>query len=340
MTYLVTGGAGFIGSNIVESLLRMGEKVRVLDDFSTGKRDNLFFDVQHAVEVIEGDIRDIGTCRKAVRGIDYVFHQAALASVPKSVEDPLVAHNINATGTLNLLVASRDAGAKRLVYASSSSIYGDEVGSDDKVDTVTPNSENTKPNPLSPYAASKLTGEYYCGLFFRLYGFETISLRYFNVFGRRQDPASEYAAVIPKFIQALLQDRPPVIYGDGKQTRDFTHIDDIVKANLGACFAPGVALGRAFNIACGKRYSLLELLGELQALVGKRVEPTFEDARKGDVRHSMADISMARTMLGFAPETSFRQGLEKTVGWYQKIWGIGGKVSGTNQSSSFPGRAL
>lgn len=321
MTYLVTGGAGFIGSNIVENLLRQGGKIRVLDDFSTGKRDNLFFDVRHAVEIIEGDVRDIGLCRKAVRGIDYVLHQAALASVPKSVEDPLVTHDVNGTGTLNLLVASRDAGVKRLVYASSSSVYGDEVGGAGQAETVTPNSESMKPNPLSPYAASKLTGEYYCGLFFRLYGFETISLRYFNVFGRRQDPASEYAAVIPKFIQALLHNRPPVIYGDGKQTRDFTHVDDIVKANLGACFARQEALGKAFNIACGRRYSLLELLGELQALIGKKLEPTFEDARKGDVRHSMADISLARTVLGFAPETGFRQGLEKTVEWYQRNMG-------------------
>lgn len=317
MAYLVTGGAGFIGSNIVEHLLRRGEKVRVLDNFSTGRRENLSFDVRNAVEVIEGDIRDVGTCRKAVRGMDYVVHQAALASVPRSVDDPLLANDVNATGTLNLLVASRDAGVKRLVYASSSSVYGDEAGRGDEIDTVTPNSEHMKPNPLSPYAASKLTGEYYCRLFFRLYGFETVSLRYLNVFGRRQDPASEYAAVIPKFIEALLQNRPPVIYGDGRQTRDFTHVDDVVKANLGACFARKEALGTAFNIACGRRYSLLELLRELQSITGKRLKPNFADARKGDVRHSMADISLARTVLGFEPETGFRQGLEKTVEWYK-----------------------
>ncbi len=328
MTYLVTGGAGFIGSNIVEHLLREGEKVRVLDDFSTGKRDNLLFDVRHVVEVNEGDVRDIRLCREAVRGVAYVLHQAALASVPKSIEAPLIAHDINGTGTLNLLVASREAGVRRLVYASSSSIYGDEAGGSDKSDTVTPNAESMTPNPLSPYAASKLTGEYYCGLFYRLYGFETISLRYFNVYGRRQDPASEYAAVIPKFIQALLNNSPPVIYGDGKQTRDFTYVDDIVRANLGACTARREALGKAFNIACGTRYSLLELLGELQALIGRGVKPTFEDARKGDVRHSMADISSARSILGFAPETGFRQGLEQTVEWYKKntgnrVMGIG-----------------
>jgi nucleoside-diphosphate-sugar epimerase len=321
MAYLVTGGAGFIGSNIVEHLLRKGEKVRVLDNFSTGRRDNLLFDVSHTVEVIEGDIRDVETCRNAVRGADYVIHQAALASVPKSVEDPLVANDINATGTLNLLVASRDAGVKRLIYASSSSIYGDEADSGENAETVAANAESMKPNPLSPYAASKLTGEYYCGLFSRLYGFETVSLRYFNVFGRRQDPASEYAAVIPKFIQALLENRSPVIYGDGQQTRDFTHVDDIVKANLGACFARREALGRAFNIACGRRYSLLDLLRELQAITGKRLEPNFADARKGDVRHSMADITLARTILGFTPETSFREGLEKTVQWYKNNLG-------------------
>lgn len=318
MAYLVTGGAGFIGSNIVEGLLRKGEKVRVLDNFSTGKRENLRFDVRQAVEVIEGDIRDIATCRCAVRGVDYVLHQAALASVPKSVEDPLAAHDVNATGTLNLLVASRDAGVRRLIYASSSSIYGDETNGGDGYENFTPNSESMKPNPLSPYAASKLAGEYYCGLFYRLYGFETVALRYFNVFGRRQDPASEYAAVIPRFIQALLEDRTPVIYGDGNQTRDFTHVDDIVKANLEACFAGRGALGKAFNIACGRRHSLLELLDALQAITGKKVEPAFRDARRGDVRHSMADITLARDLLRFEPGTGFRQGLEKTVAWYQR----------------------
>jgi nucleoside-diphosphate-sugar epimerase len=319
MAYLVTGGAGFIGSNIVETLLRRGEKVRVLDDFSTGKRDNLSFDVKDAGEVIEGDIRNLDTCRHAVKNVRYVLHQAALGSVQRSVEDPLTTHEINVKGTLNMLLASRDGGVKRFVYASSSSVYGDQAGEGVAAgdpETVSPKTECMTPDPLSPYAASKLAGEISCRLFCSLYGLGTISLRYFNVFGKRQDPESEYAAVIPRFIQALLMGRPPVIYGDGKQSRDFTHVDDVVRANLMAFSAPGECLGGVFNIACGRRYSLLELLGELQALVGKRVEPTFSDARKGDIRHSMADVSLARTMLGFEPETSFRRGLEKTVQWY------------------------
>ena len=312
MRYLVTGGAGFIGSNIAETLLERGESVRLLDNFSTGKRENLSFARHGGLELLEGDIRELGICREAVRGVDYVLHQAALASVPKSVEDPLAANDVNAAGTLNLLVASRDSGVKKLVYASSSSVYGDEAGGD----TVTPNVESMKPNPLSPYAVSKLAGEYYCGLFFRLYGFETVSLRYFNVFGRRQDPSSEYAAVIPRFIQALLQNRRPVIYGDGRQTRDFTHVDDIVKANLGACFARRESSGGVFNIACNRRYSLLDLLEGIGAVLGKDLPPVFEEARKGDIRHSMADISLARSVLGFEPEISFREGLEKTIRWY------------------------
>jgi nucleoside-diphosphate-sugar epimerase len=319
MTYLVTGGAGFIGSNIVETLLRKGEKVRILDDFSTGKRGNLSFDVKTAVEVIEGDIRDLETCRRAVKNVRYVLHHAALGSVPRSVEDPLTTHEINVQGTLNMLLASRDGGVHRFVYASSSSVYGDQDGEGvvaGDPEAVSPKTERMKPDPLSPYAASKLAGELYCRLFCSLYGLGTVSLRYFNVFGKRQDPESEYAAVIPRFIQALLMGTPPVIYGDGKQSRDFTHVDDVVRANLMVFSAPGECLGGVFNIACGRRYSLLELLGELQAHVGKRVEPTFSDARKGDIRHSMADVSLARTMLGFEPETSFRRGLEKTVQWY------------------------
>ena len=321
MTYLVTGGAGFIGSNIVETLLQKGEKVRILDDFSTGKRGNLSFDVKTAVEVIEGDIRDLGTCHRAVKNVRYVLHHAALGSVQRSVEDPLTTHEINVRGTLNMLLASRDGGVRRFVYASSSSVYGDQAGGGAAAgdpEAVSPKTERMMPAPLSPYAASKLAGEMHCRLFCSLYGLGTVSLRYFNVFGKRQDPESEYAAVIPRFIQALLAGLPPVIYGDGKQSRDFTHVDDVVRANLMASAAPGECLGGVFNIACGRRYSLLELLGELQALVGKRVEPTFSDARKGDVRHSMADISLAREVLGFRPESTFRQGLEATVDWYRK----------------------
>jgi len=325
MTYLVTGGAGFIGSNIVETLLKRGEKVRVLDDFSTGKRGNLSFDIKATVEVIEGDIRDLGTCQRAVKNVRFVLHHAALGSVQRSVEDPLSTHEINLKGTLNMLLASRDGGVKRFVYASSSSVYGDQADEGTAAgdpEFVSPKTERMTPDPLSPYAASKLAGELYCRLFCRLYGLGTVSLRYFNVFGKRQDPESEYAAVIPRFIQALLTGTPPVIYGDGKQSRDFTHVDDVVRANFMALSAPGECLGGVFNIACGRRYSLLELLGELQALVGKRMEPTFADARKGDVRHSMADISLAIEVLGFRPESTFSQGLEATIDWYRKHLGI------------------
>ncbi len=318
MTYLVTGGGGFIGSNMTEELMREGNSVRVLDNFFTGKRHNLAFASSGQIEVIEGDIRHLETCRKAVAGMDYVIHLAALGSVPRSVADPLLSNEINITGTLNMLLAARDAGIKRFIYASSSSVYGDQPSDRmaDEKGSPPPKAETMTPNPLSPYAVSKLVGEAYCRIFYHLYGLETLSLRYFNVFGPRQDPESEYAAVIPKFIKSLFNNERPVIYGDGKQSRDFTYVKDVVRANILACSAPADAAGMVFNLACGRRFTLLQLLEALRDILGKTIEPVFAEARKGDVRHSMADITLARKFLGFEPEVSFRKGLEETVSWF------------------------
>ncbi len=319
MNYLVTGGAGFIGSNMAESLLKRGKKVRVLDNFLTGKRSNLSFPNSEEIEIMEGDIRSPDVCRKALAGMNYIIHLAALGSVPRSVEDPLLTNEINITGTLNLLVAARDGGVKRFVYASSSSVYGDQPTDRmaDESGSPPPKVETMTPHPMSPYALSKLVGETYCGLFHRLYGLETVALRYFNVFGPRQDPESEYAAVIPRFIKALFQDKQPVIYGDGKQSRDFTFVEDVVRANLLACAAPLDAVGRVFNTACNRRFTLLQLLDELGNILKTDIGPVFAEQRKGDVRHSMADISLARKFLGFEPEVSFRKGLEETVKWFR-----------------------
>lgn len=305
MKYLVTGGAGFIGSNLAETLLRKGETVRVFDNFSTGKRANI---KNLDMEVVEGDIRDLDECRKAVRGMDFVIHKAALASVPASVADPLYSNAVNITGSLNMLTAARDAGVKRFVFASSSSVYGDEPEPVKK--------ESSGLRPLSPYALGKLAGEEYCRIFYRLFGLETVCLRYFNVFGPRQDPQSEYAAVIPKFITALLDGRRPVIYGDGLQTRDFIFIGDVVQANLLACSRPEVA-GGVFNVACDRGISLLELLDEIKAVSGNNITPVFEPARIGDVRHSRADISLARKRLGFEPAFTFHEAIGKTVEWFR-----------------------
>ena len=319
MNYLVTGGGGFIGSNMAEALIKTGQKVRILDNFLTGKRSNLAFASPGEIEVIEGDIRDTAVCRKAADGMDYVIHLAALGSVPRSVLDPILANGINITGTLNVLIAARDAGVKRFVFASSSSVYGDRL--EDKAlgetDRPTPKVETMQPDPLSPYAVGKLVGEFYCRIFYTLYGFETVALRYFNVFGKRQDPESEYAAVIPLFIKCLLEDRRPTIYGDGRQSRDFTFVSDVVKANLLACTAPGEALGKVFNVACNRNFTLLQLFEELKQILGKNIEPIFAEPRKGDIRHSMADISSARKILGFEPEVSFEKGLEETVAWFR-----------------------
>ncbi len=315
MVYLVTGGAGFIGSNLAETLVAQGGTVRVLDNFSAGKRENLRFHGSENVEVIEGDIRDFDACRAALKGVEVVFHEAALGSVPRSIEDPLTTHNVNVTGTLNMLVAARDAKVKRFVFASSSSVYGDKAGSGGE--ECTAKHEAMKTEPISPYGISKLAAEEYCRIFHPLYGLETVSLRYFNVFGPRQSHLSEYAAVIPRFIEALLNGRQPIIFGDGGQSRDFTFVRDVVNANLLAATVPGIG-GDVLNIACNRRYSLLDLLGELKAITQSTTEPHFADARQGDIRHSMADIGRARKRLGFESAWSFRKGLEITVDWYRK----------------------
>ena len=301
--YLVTGGAGFIGSNIVEELVKRSEKVRVLDNFSTGKRENilLFLD---KIELIEGDIRSYHIVREAVDGVDFVLHQAALPSVPRSIKDPITTNEVNVGGTLNISNAALDAKVKRVVYASSSSIYGNSE--------VLPKREDMTTNPLSPYAVSKLAGEKYCQVFSQVYGLETVCLRYFNVFGPRQDPNSQYSAVIPKFITAMKKGAQPTIYGDGKQSRDFTFVANVVEANLLACQA-NCAGGEIFNIACGKRHSLLKLVGKLNEIFESDIEPIFAEHRKGEVRHSMADIEKAKKMLGYNPSISFEEGLRKIV---------------------------
>jgi len=311
MRYLITGGAGFIGSSLAGALLEKGNSVRILDNFSSGKRVNLDFPITSALEVIEGDIRDPDTCRQAVSGADYVLHHAALASVPLSVDDPVLANDINITGTLNMLVASKGAGVKRFVFASSTAVYGDtDDGTSPKVETM-------KSAPLSPYAINKLTGEEYCRLFHRIYSLETVALRYFNVFGPKQDPASEYAAVIPKFIEALLSGKSPIVYGDGRQSRDFIYIDDVVRANCLACELPDAA-GKTFNIGCGRQVPINELLNELEAILHSNATAIYKDARPGDIRHSWADISLARKYLDFEPAISFRDALLQTASWYQR----------------------
>ncbi len=306
-TYLVTGGAGFIGSHLVDALLERGHTVRVMDNLVTGRRENLAH-VLDKIEFFEDSITDLDAVRRAMDGVDYVLHQAAIPSVPRSVADPIASNDSNVTGTLNVLLAARDAGVKRVVYAASSSAYGD-VESEYKAEDMTP-------RPLSPYAVSKLAGEYYCQVFHHVYGLETVALRYFNVFGPRQDPTSQYAAVIPIFITALLEGRPPTVHGDGLQTRDFTYVANVVEANLLACHAEGVS-GEVFNIACGQKYSILELVDVLNELMGSRIEPVHTPPRPGDIRHSRADISKARRMLGYRPTVDFREGLSRTIEWYR-----------------------
>ena len=309
MKYLVTGGAGFIGSNIVEALARRGDSVVVLDNLSTGKRENLesFAD---RVTLVEGSITDLPSVRNAMRDVDYVLHEAALASVQRSVDDPLTSNDVNVKGTLNVLVAARDAGVKRVVYAASSSAYGDTE--------ELPKREDMPSNPQSPYALQKWVGEHYCRVFSDLYGLDTVALRYFNVFGPRQDPSSHYAAVIPIFVTRLLAKTPPTIYGDGEQSRDFTFIDNVVSANLKACEG-GPKGGAVVNVACGARFTLNELYRHLGNLIGSDVEPVYEEPRAGDVRHSMADVSRARALLSWQPEVEFHDGLERTVEWYRTV---------------------
>lgn len=308
--WLVTGGGGFIGSNLVESLLRRGESVLALDDFSTGRRENLAAAPDWArrgggrFDLAEGDIRELATCRRAVEGRDFVLHQAAIPSVQRSVDDPIATNAVNVGGTLNLLVAARDAGATRFVFASSSSLYGESE--------TLPKVESMRPEPISPYGLQKLTGETYCRVFHRLYGLPTVALRYFNVFGPRQDPGSEYSAVIPKFMGALKRGESPRIFGDGEQTRDFTFVANVVQANLKACEAGEPAWGGAYNVACGSRISLLDLLGLLGDLAGTAPRPIHEPPRPGDIRDSLAGIDLAAKRLGYRPEVDLREGLRRT----------------------------
>jgi UDP-glucose 4-epimerase len=305
--YLVTGGAGFIGSHIVEELVRRGERVRVLDNFSTGRRENLASFLE-CIDLIEGDLRDLPTVRRAVDGVNYVLHQGALPSVHRSVADPLTSNASNVAGTLHVLVAARDAQARRVVCASSSSTYGDSP--------TLPKQEDMLARPKSPYAVSKLAGEGYCCAFTEVYGLETVCLRYFNVFGPRQDPASQYAAVIPRFITAMLQGDVPTIYGDGYQSRDFTYVSNVVDANLLAAAAPNVA-GRVLNVACGQRHTLLDLVAILNDVLGTQIVPVHTAPRPGDVLHSVADITAAREALDYRAEVDFRDGLRRTVDWYK-----------------------
>ena len=306
-TFLVTGGAGFVGSHIVEALLARGDRVRILDDFSTGHRSNI--PAHEAVEVIEGTLLDAAALERAVQGVDCIFHEAALASVPRSIEKPLDTHAACVTGTVMLLAAAQKAAVRRLVYAASSSAYGDKATSSKR--------ETDLPGPLSPYAAAKLAGEFYCQAFASSFGIETVALRYFNVFGPRQDPNSPYSAVIPLFVTALLAGRQPVIYGDGRQSRDFTYVANVVHGNLLAADANNVS-GQVFNVANGRSTSLLELIALLNKYLGTRVEPVFQLPRTGDVRESLADISAARRGLGYEAQVDFEEGLQKTVAFYRK----------------------
>ena len=307
--YLVTGGAGFIGSHIAHALCERGDRVRVLDNFSTGFRHNLDT-YADAIEVIEGGVQDPSAVARAVDGVDCVFHQAALASVPLSVERPLDTNEASVTGTLNVLHESRKAGVRRLVYAASSSAYGDQPGSSKR--------ETDLPAPLSPYAVAKLAGEYYCRAFYHTFGFETVGLRYFNVFGPRQDPESPYSAVIPLFITALLRGERPVVYGDGGQTRDFTFVANVVHGNLLAAEAPEAA-GQVLNLADGRATSLLQLLESLGKLLGVDPMPVHEPTRAGDVRDSLADITLARKLLKYEPQIDFQDGLARSIDYYRSI---------------------
>lgn len=308
-TFLVTGGAGFIGSNLCEAILKMGYKVRCLDDLSTGKQANvdIFLDNPNYT-FIRGDIKDLDTCMAACEGVDYVLNQAAWGSVPRSIEMPLFYEKNNIMGTLNMMEAARQQGVKKFVYASSSSVYGDHP--------VLPKKEGQEGNLLSPYALTKRVDEEFAKLYTRLYGLDTYGLRYFNVFGRRQDPDGAYAAVIPKFIKMLMNGETPTINGDGMQSRDFTYIENVIEANLKACLAPHEAAGNAFNIAYGGREYLIDIYHSLTRALGKDIEPNFGPDRAGDIKHSNADISKAREMLGYDPDYDFDSGLKLAIDWY------------------------
>jgi len=305
---LVTGGAGFIGSNLCKELLARGHRVKVIDNLSTGKIKNIspFID---KIEFIKGDLKLKEDAKKACEGIDYIFHEAAIPSVIRSVEDPVVTNDANISGTLNLLIAAKEAKVKRVVYAGSSSIYGDSP--------VLPKKEDMKPDPLSPYAVSKLTGEYYCKVFSSLYGIDTVTLRYFNVFGPNQDPSSPYSGVISIFITKILEGKNPTIFGDGRQSRDFTFVKNVVEGNILAATVP-LAANKIINIACGNRIDLNQLVNSLNEILNSKIKPIYTDSRPGDVKHSQADISLAREILGYSPRFSFKDGLIETVRWYNE----------------------
>jgi len=305
--FLVTGGAGFIGSNICRRLVSEGCFVRVVDNLLTGKKSNLV-DVIDKIEFIQADMGDSEVAQSVLKDIDVVLHQGALPSVPISVDNPAATHQHCINATFTLLLAARDAGIKRFVYAASSSAYGDSPTS--------PKVETMPTSPLSPYAVAKLTGEYYCSVFYNIYGLQTISLRYFNVFGPYQDPASQYAAAIPAFVMAILKDEPPTIYGDGEQSRDFTYIDNVVDANLLAARA-NQTKGEVINIACGQAVTVNEIIDMINKLLGKNVRPIYTDPRPGDVKHSLADITTARKLINFKPSISFHEGLKKAIDWYR-----------------------
>jgi nucleoside-diphosphate-sugar epimerase len=306
-SYLVTGGAGFIGSNLVDELLRREHRVRVLDNLSTGRPENLAA-VRERIDFFNADICDLETIRPCFAGVDYVIHLAALPSVPRSVADPLSANRVNIEGTLNVLLAAREAGVKRVVFAASSAAYGDNP--------ILPRVESHEPRPMSPYALTKVAGEYYCQIFTRLYGVEAVALRYFNIFGPRQNPHSQYSGVLSKFIAAYIEGTTPTIFGDGEQSRDFTYIDNVVDATLRACTAPN-APGRAINVGVGGRFTLNQTIALLNQIFGKQVTPRYDPPRSGDVLHSQADISLARQLLGYEPKVPYEQGLRKTVEWYR-----------------------
>ncbi len=312
-TFLVTGGGGFVGSHIAQALLARGDKVRVLDNFSTGHKSNVAA-AGSGIELIEGDITDADTVAKAVKGVDCIFHEAALASVPRSVENPLATNAACVTGTLTILNEARKAGVRRLVYAASSSAYGDQPTSSKR--------ETDLPSPISPYGAAKFAGESYCHAFWATYKFETVCIRYFNVFGPRQDPNSQYSAVIPLFITAMLAGRQPTVHGDGQQSRDFTYIDNVVHGNLLAADAkPELACGRTFNVANGRSTSLLQLLALLNQYLGTSIEPVHTAPRVGDVRESLADITQARKRLAYEPQVTFEEGLKRSIEYYRSIAG-------------------
>ncbi len=306
--YLVTGGAGFIGSNIAEELVKRGYSVKIIDNFSRGKRENIssFLD---KIELVEGDIRNYDDCGSALEGVDFVLHQAALTSVPRSIEDPLLTTDINIKGTLNILLASREAKVKGFVFASSAAVYGDNP--------IVPKKESNVGNPLSPYALSKFVGEKYCWIFSQIFGLSTVCLRYFNIFGPRQDPSSQYASAIPNFISRMLKGESPIIFGDGEQSRDFVYVSNVVEANILASKAKSVS-GEVFNIGCGEGTTVNSLVSKLNKILKEEIHPSYDEPRPGDIRHSSADISKARKMLKYEPLVPFNKGLEETIRWYRE----------------------